>query len=95
MTDQALNTALPAFFEGIFHGADLAKLDLETGLSLLWSKGAMSMATPSQFFLWTSSQEIGNRERHQRCCSKKMRKAPGGTSKKPSETDSAAIRVTR
>jgi len=93
MTDQALNTALPAFFEGIFHGADLAKLDLETGLSLLWSKGAMSMATPFSILPVDIKPGNGTAKDISDVVQKKCEKLLGGTSKKPSETDSAAIRV--
>jgi hypothetical protein len=41
-----LKDALQAFFDGLFHGADLTHLNLEIGVSVFWTKGAMTAVTP-------------------------------------------------
>jgi hypothetical protein len=43
---QKLLDAFQAFFDGLFHGADLTHLNLEAGASLFWTKGVMTAATP-------------------------------------------------
>ena len=41
-----LQDALQAFFDGLFHGADLTHLNLEVGISMFWTKGQMTATTP-------------------------------------------------
>ncbi len=93
MTGQTLESALQAFFDSIFHQADLTQLSMEAGISLSWSKGSMSAVTAFSILPADLKPADGTAHGvatfvHDKCVA-----LLGTGVLQPPDTDSAAIRL--
>jgi hypothetical protein len=93
MTGQSLRSALQGFFGGIFHQADLSQLNVDAGISLIWTKGSMAGVTPFSILPADIKPGKGTVPELVQFVSDKCKELVGGALIRPSETDSASIRL--
>jgi hypothetical protein len=93
MTGFTLETALVAFFDGLFNQGDLSSMRIEVGASLAWRKGRLTAVTPFSILPADSPPTPGTANGVAAFVFGKCSELLGTGAPRPQETDSAAIRL--
>jgi hypothetical protein len=93
MTGLTLQTALQAFFTGIFNNEDLTTMNIEVGMSLKWTKAQMTTVTPFCILPVDAPPVGGTATDVANFVFASCGELLGTSVTPPAETDSAAIRL--